>query len=96
MHSYVLSNAADRDLQHIIRHSITRWGAGRAESYILGLHKAFETLSAFPHLGRSAEHIRAGYFRFEHDSHTVFYRIAASGILIVRVLHQKQRPENYL
>ena len=96
MNRYVLSEAADADIDGIARHSITRWGLARAERYILELHQAFETLGEFPHLGRDVGHLRAGYFRFEHDSHSVFYRKMDDGILIVRVLHQKQQPENYL
>ena len=96
MNRYVLSEAADADIEGIARHSITQWGLARAERYILELHRAFETLGEFPHLGRDAGHIRSGYFRFEHDSHSVFYQKTDDGILIVRVLHQKQQPQNYL
>lgn len=96
MNSYVLSEAADSDIGDIARRSIAQWGFARTERYLLELHRAFETLAQFPHLGRDAGHLRSGYFRFEHESHSVFYQKVESGIFIVRVLHQKQRPENYL
>ena len=90
MSSYVLSEAADADIAGITRHSITHWGLARAERYILELHQAFETLSQLPDLGRNAGHLRPGYFRFDHKIHSVFYQKTASGIFVVRVLHQKQ------
>jgi len=64
-------------------------------SYVLS-HAALEKLSIYPTLGRPISHIRAGYFRFEHDSHTIYYRQAEPGIVIVRILHRRQQPENYL
>ena len=47
-------------------------------------------------MGRDAGHIREGYFTFQHVSHSVFYQKTEAGVFIVRVLHQKQLPENYL
>lgn len=96
MKRYALSQAADADLEHIIADSVKQWGLERAERYILDLHAAFENLAAFPDIGRDMGQLREGYFQFPHDSHRVFYRKTDEGILIIRVLHQKQQPENYL
>ncbi len=96
MNGYTLSEAADADLQEILSSSIKHWGLARAERYILELHEAFENLAAFPHIGSDVGHLRAEYFRLRHVSHSVFYRKNDVGVLIVRVLHQKQLPENYL
>jgi toxin ParE1/3/4 len=96
MRRYALSQAADADLQRIFTDSANQWGIDRAERYLLGLHEAFQNLAAFPDIGRDMGHLREGYFRFPHDRHSVFYRKTEEGIQIVRVLHQKQQPENYL
>jgi toxin ParE1/3/4 len=96
MNSYSLSNKAALDIEEIAEYSITNWGFARAERYILDLHRAFETLAEFPHLGRDAGHLRPGYFRFEHDRHSVFYRKMESGVFIVRVLHMTQQADNHL
>ena len=40
--------------------------------------------------------MRPGYFRFEHDRHSVFFQKTGDGIFIVRVLPQKQHPEDHL
>jgi plasmid stabilization system protein ParE len=51
MSSYVLSEAADQDIQDIIIGTIQRWGAARAENHILDLHNAFGILAQFPEIG---------------------------------------------
>ncbi len=73
-----------------------RWGRLRAERYVLELHSAFETLASFPDMGRDAGYLREGYLQFQHVSHGVFYRKIDDGVLIVRILHNRQMPENYL
>lgn len=95
MNRYVLSEAADADIERIARPSITRWGLPARNATPCSFTRPFETLGEFRHLGRDAGRLRSGYFRFEHGSHSVFYQKTNGGI-IVRVLHQKQQPENYL
>jgi toxin ParE1/3/4 len=89
MSRYHLSRKADADIEQIARTSLRLWGLVRAEIYVLGLHDAFERLSAFPELGRDASEIRPGVLRFESTSHVILYRIEDDGILILRVLHAR-------
>lgn len=96
MASYQLSKAADADLVQIARDSARQWGFARAEAYVTALHHAFEHLARFPDAGRDASELRPGYRRFEHESHSVFYRQAEGGILVVRVLHQRMLPRRHL
>jgi toxin ParE1/3/4 len=96
MSRYVLSKAADADIENIIRYTLEQWGPGRAEFYLTALHGAFETLCEFPHLGRDIAYLRTDYFQFEYESHCVFYQKTKTGIFIARILHKKQLPENYL
>jgi toxin ParE1/3/4 len=96
MGSYVLSGKADADVQSIAEESVKRWGLARAEKYILALHETFQRLADFPNIGRDASHIRAGYMRIESASHAVFYRKTESGVLIVRILHERMDFERHL
>jgi len=96
MASYVLSREADRDIEDIAENSTARWGAARAKAYILELHATFERLAAFPSLGRSTSHLRAGYRRMEATRQVVFYQIIEDDILVVRVLHQSMLPDLHL
>ncbi|MEC4594444.1 type II toxin-antitoxin system RelE/ParE family toxin [Nitrospirillum amazonense] len=87
MGEYALSGKARDDLKRIAQQSLTQWGMAQAERYIYGLHELFGRLVTFPDLGRDAGEIRPGYLRIESGSHVIFYRKAANGILVVRVLH---------
>ena len=89
MSSYTLSQKADYDILYIARTSVQQWGLARAERYILSLHEAFERLAEFPDMGRNADEIRPGYLQMESASHAIFYRKTETGILIVRVLHER-------
>jgi len=94
--SYRLTGAAASDVRGISRQSIQQWGVARAQAYVAGLHRAFDTLAAFPDAGRDAGELRPGYLRFEHERHSIFYRKTDAGILVVRVLHQRMRPGKHL
>jgi toxin ParE1/3/4 len=96
MTSYALSVSADADIEGIARYSMAQWGVARAERYIMALPKALETPAEHPSLGRDVRHVRPGYFQFNHDKHAVFYEKTDYGVFIVRVLHQKQQPTDYL
>ncbi len=96
MKEYSLSVEADRDIEDIVRFTVDRWGWPQAERYTSGLHSTFGTLARFPALGRSIDHVRAGYRRLEYGSHSVFYREQTGGVLIVRVLHRRMPAEGRL
>jgi toxin ParE1/3/4 len=96
MTTYSLSAAADGDIEAIVRISIELWGIARAARYVAELHQAFEMLNRFPDLGIDVGGLRDGYFSFHHASHTVYFKKVEPGILIVRVLHKKQQPQNVL
>lgn len=95
MTGYTLTKAADADLAEVARFTVERWGYRQAETYLLAFDDAFQWLAASPDTGRPFME-REGYFRYETGSHVVFYRKQASGILIVRVLHQRMEPRRYL
>jgi toxin ParE1/3/4 len=92
MSRYRLSVDAERDIEGIIRFTIERWGWDQAERYASDLHAAFELLARHPALGRRIDHLRAGYRRFEHGSHSVYYRASEDGVTIVRLLHRRMQP----
>lgn len=96
MSGYRLSREADRDIEDLARFTADRWGFAQAETYLVGLHEAFEALATFPELGRRVDHLRAGYRRLERGSHSIYYVVSAEGVTIVRVLHGRMRPEGRL
>ena len=96
MPSYELSRAADADLQAITRQSAEQSGFDQAEANLHALQRSIENLAVFPESGRRVDEVRQGYFRFESERHAVFYRQTKTGILIVRVLHQRMQPKRHL
>ena len=96
MAEYELSNKADEDLTEIYLFSYQRFGEARADAYLLAMEERFSTLAEQPFLGRKIDHIRAGYLRYEHASHSIFYTLKENGILVMRVLHQSMDSERRL
>ncbi len=96
MRRYRLSVEADRDIEGIIRFTAERWGWQKAERYASELHGVFDTLADHPELGRRIDHIRAGYRRLEHGSHSVYYVISELHVTITRLLHRRMLPKGRL
>jgi toxin ParE1/3/4 len=96
MAKFELSRAADRDLADIVTYTIRQHGERQADRYLVSLEACFQRLADRPLLARPANRLRPGYRRFEHASHVIFFTIASDGIHIVRVLHQRMDPRNYL
>ena len=96
MAKFELTAAADRDLADIYIYSHAQFGERQADDYLIGLESCFARLAEMTDLGRSIEHIRAGYYRFSHARHVIFYNKIAEGVRIVRVLHVAMDPERHL
>lgn len=96
MNLYVLSPAAQADLEAIWTFGEARWGAARAELYIRDIQHAVETVAADPRRGRPCDEIRAGYFKFAVSAHMLFYRRRPGVIDVVRILHQRMDFDRHL
>ena len=87
MAEYRLSAAAVADIEAIYLYTDEAFGSRQAEVYVGGLAQAFARLADFPRMGRSADDLRPGLFRFRYQSHAIFYTIEPDHIVIRRVLH---------
>ncbi len=96
MNAYRLTPAAQQDLSQIWDFTQERWDAGQAEKYIGEIRAAIERIAADPQRGRACDEIREGYRRYSIDSHLVFYVETASGVDVVRILHQRIDPTRHL
>lgn len=86
MRKYELSRAADRDLEHIYVYTFREFGALQADVYFESLEGCLTKLAENPLLGVDAGNVRAGYRRFVHQRHTLYYRKIRTGVRIVRIL----------
>ena len=57
---------------------------------------AFDVLADAPKSAPACDHIRAGYRHRSVERHVVHFKIAAYGIAIVRVLHERMDAPRHL
>lgn len=96
MTRYLLTPAAQADIEQIWEYTQERWDADQADGYNRELQHAIERAAAHPHIGRSCEDIRPGYFKIAVGSHVAFYQVTADAIIIVRILHQRMDVNRHL
>ncbi|MBX9885900.1 MAG: type II toxin-antitoxin system RelE/ParE family toxin [Novosphingobium sp.] len=88
--SYVLSQAADSDLEAIVRYTRDQWGAAQARNYAAMLRRGIERLaSGVPPFRQASERYPAlRVARCEH--HFIFCLPQEEGpALIVAILHER-------
>ena len=96
MADYRLAPAAERDLENIWRTTRERWGVEQANRYIDALVAAFTELAASPKSAPACDHVRPGYRRRSVARHMIYFRIAAYGIAIIRILHERADAPRHL
>ena len=96
MREYGLSEAVDKDLSDIYAFTYKEFGERQADAYFESLEECLMRLATNPKLGRELDRIRAGYRFFVHNRHSIYYKEARSGILIVRVLGPGMVPDRNL
>lgn len=90
MTGYLLSPAAQVDLEKIWDYIAARWGAGQAERYILDMRDACQALAEGRRQGRAIDNIRPGYLKLAVGAHFLFFRITDAGMIdVIRILHQR-------
>lgn len=90
------SSEAERDIDQIAAYTTAEWGWRQADQYLAKFEDGFDLLTKNPSIGRGCGSIREGLRRFEIGRHVVFYLIRSDGILVVRVLHERTMPANYV
>jgi toxin ParE1/3/4 len=96
MARYEVASHADRDLDDIYAYSVATFGEKRADDYLLSLRDCFLRLAEMPGIARKIDHVRLGYFQFEHASHVIFFIRIPGGIRIMRVLHQRMDIKRHI
>lgn len=91
MTAYRVQVAASYRIDEIYRYSRDRWGSDQAETYIIGLFKAFAKIATqqVPSRPIPADFEVEGYL-FRYKQHFVYWKTLSNGdIGIVTVLHQR-------
>lgn len=94
---YVLSPAAQLDLEQIWDYTCERSGDDQAEKYVREIERAIQRVMQNPMIGRACDEVRAGYRRHAVGSHTLYYRLAGADVVdVVRILHHRMDVDRHL
>ena len=96
MPAYRLTNKALEDLRSIARYTEQIWGREQRNKYLSKLDASFQMLVNEPELGRACDEIRQGYRKHHVGRHLVFYRLIATRIEIIRILHDSMDIDSHI
>jgi len=96
MSAYVLTRRARADLTEIWTYARDRWNEDQADASLREFDRAVAIIERDPRRGRPCDDIRPGYRKYRVGAHMVFFRQAAAGIEVVRVLHQSMDFDRHL
>ncbi|MGB5352269.1 MAG: type II toxin-antitoxin system RelE/ParE family toxin [Woeseia sp.] len=89
MGEYRLSKSAEDDLIAIAQYGDEKFGVVQSNRYRDQLKQRFSVLAEQPQLYPTVDHIRTGYHRSVCGAHSIYYRVDAQGVEIMRILkHQ--------
>ena len=95
MAQFRLTRRAEADVVSIGAYTLRTWGEDQTVRYLEDLEASCQMVADNPALGRVCDAVHPGLLRMESGQHVVFYRQAAGGILISRILHQRMLPERH-
>lgn len=95
MGRYELANAADKDFENIFDYGIDTFGLDQALKYQDGMKHRFDELAEQPRLYPAIDYIHKGYRRSVYGSHSIYYRIEAKRVVIVRILGRQDSTKAF-
>ena len=95
-HQLIIAPAAKNDLIDIFQYGLRQWGQAQSESYLSIIKNQFWSLTRQPLMGTERPELLPDIRSLPIESHTLFYRVTADRIEIVRVLHGRQDPQRHL
>ncbi len=89
MAEIVLTPAAVRDMEAIWQYTRDKWSVAQADAYVDHVAAAFAALARAPLTAPACAQIRPGYRRGVVERHVIYFKVVESGIVVVRVLHER-------
>ena len=97
MNEYILSPAAQADLDQIWDYTADRWSLAQAEKYVREIQAACEAAATSLRPGQAIHDIRSGYRKLSVGSHFLFFRKTDHGVIdIIRILHKRVDIRSHL
>ena len=91
-----IAPAAKNDLKDIYHYGLRQWGRTQSESYLSSIKNQFWSLTQQPFMGTERHELLPDTRSLPVESHTLFYRVTANSVEIIRVLHGRQDPQRHL
>jgi len=95
-HRLVISPAAVNDLKEIYQYGLRQWGRAQSESYLATIKSRLWLLTQQPLMGTERNELLAEARSLSIKSHTLYYRVTANMVEIIRVLHGRRDPQRHL
>lgn len=95
-HQLVIAPAATNDLEDIYKYSLRQWGQTQSDRYISKIKTQLWLLTQQPLMGTERPELLPDTRSIPIESHTLFYRVIANRVEIIRVLHGRQDPQRHL
>lgn len=96
MKGYILSPAAQADVDEIWDYTAAQWSLAQAEHYIGDIRDACRELAAGRRTSLPVD-VREGYRKLAVGSHVLFFKTTdVGGIVIMRILHKKMDAARHL
>lgn len=95
-HQLIIAPAAQNDLKDIYHYGLRQWGQTQSENYLAKVKNQFWLLTQQPLMGIERPELLPDTRSLPIESHTLFYRVAANRVEIIRVLHARQDPQRHL
>ena len=95
-HQLVFAPAAINDLKDIYQYGLRQWGQAQSESYLATIKSQFWLLTQQPLMGAERNELLPETRSLPIEKHTLFYRVTANTVEIIRVLPGRQDPQRHL
>ena len=96
MANYSLSPQAQQSLRQIADYTFGNYGQRQNRKYLKLLRDRMQAVANNPTQGRNRSDIKIGYYSIQAEKHHIYYRLRASHVEIIDVLHQSMEPKRYL
>ena len=96
MIKFILSKAADADLEDIFDYTLEEFGLDQAVSYVSSFDDTFKMIAHNLEIGRERKEIQEDLRSFAKDKYVIFYRIRSDHVRVVRILHGSRDLPKFL
>lgn len=92
----VLSAKARQDFVDILRYTCETWGATQLAAYRDRINQALQSIVRNPEIGHFDDALTSNHRLYLIGSHVIVYRIEATRIGVIRILHQRMQRARHL